>query len=402
MTAPRPSASEIFLTALRLGATSFGGPVAHLAFFRREYVARRRWVEEAEFAEVVALCQFLPGPTSSQVGFALGCRWRGLAGGVAAWVGFTLPSAVVMIGAGLGVGMLQGQGAAFGGALAGLKLAAVAVVAQAVVAMGRQLCPDGARRLVALAGAGLVWWWPSAWGQVAVLVAGALVGWGLPGRVAGAAVATDPPVAARPGRWAWVVVAAVVGCVGLGWLARASGSVWWGAAENYARAGALVFGGGHVVLPWLEQAVVGPGGLTADQFLAGYGAAQALPGPLFAFAGYLGAADPAGPGGWLGGAWAIAWIFAPGLLLVLGVLPGWARVRGRAGVQAAMRGANAAVVGLLLAAWVDPVVRTAVKDAGGAALALAALAALHVPRVPPWLVVAGCALAGAALARTGL
>lgn len=395
MDAPRPSLSEIFLTALRLGATSFGGPVAHLAFFRREYVGRRRWVDEAEFAECVALCQFLPGPTSSQVGFALGCRWRGLAGGVAAWVGFTLPSAVVMIGAGLGLGAWDGV--ARTGALAGLQLAAVAVVAQAVVAMGRQLCPDGARRLLALAGAGLVWWWPSAWGQVAVLVVGAVVGWGLPGRAAGAVVVADPKVAAGWGGAGRAVVALAVGCVGWWWLAGAARGVWWEAAEQYARAGALVFGGGHVVLPWLEQAVVGPGGLTAEHFLAGYGAAQALPGPLFAFAGFLGAADPSGPGGWAGGGWAIVWIFAPGLLLVLGLLPWWARVRGRAGAQAAMRGANAAVVGLLLAAWVDPVARTAVREASGAAVAVAAWAALHVPRVPPWLVVAGCALAGAAL-----
>ena len=394
MESPPPTVAQIFLAALRLGCTSFGGPVAHLGYFRRDYVERRRWIGERDFAELVALCQFLPGPSSSQFGFGLGYRLRGWAGGLAAWVGFTLPSAALMVAFALGLAQFGDVSRA--GWLHGLKLAAVAVVAHAVLSMWRTLAPDARRSLVVLASAAALLLWPAAWLQVAVIALGAAAGrWLAPPDGAGAREASAPaaPTSVRPGLRSAAALALLVAglLVALPAIDRIAGHPLTGLADACLRAGALVFGGGHVVLPLLEREFVLPGGLTPDQFLAGYGAAQALPGPLFAFAGYLGAVQH----GMLGGAWALLWIFLPGLLLVPAALPVWDRLRHRRAAQAALRGANAAVVGLLLAALISPVGAPALRDAPSAAIALAAFALLLTPRVPSWLIVAACAAAGA-------
>lgn len=397
METPPPTVAQIFLAALRLGCTSFGGPAAHLGYFRRDYVERRRWIGERDFAELVALCQFLPGPSSSQFGFGLGYRLRGWAGGLAAWVGFTLPSATLMIAFALGLARLGDVSHA--GWLHGLKLAAVAVVAHAVLAMWRTLAPDPKRSLVVLASAAALLAWPVGWLQVAVIALGAVAGrWLAPADGAGANEASAPAAPSAPRsaathlRASAALVLLVVGLLAaLPAICRITANPLADLADACVRAGALVFGGGHVVLPLLEREFVVPGGLTADQFLAGYGAAQALPGPLFAFAGYLGAVQH----GVLGGAWAIVWIFLPGLLLVPAALPVWDRLRHRRAAQAALRGANAAVVGLLLAALISPVGAPALRDVPSAAIAFAAFALLLTPRVPSWLVVAACAAAGA-------
>ncbi|MBL9213933.1 MAG: chromate efflux transporter [Opitutaceae bacterium] len=392
---PRPSVVEIFLVALRLGCVSFGGPVAHLAYFRREYVEQRRWLDEAQYADLVALCQFLPGPASSQTGFGIGYLQRGLAGGIAAWLGFTLPSALLMIGFAYGVAALADFSAA--GWLRGLKTAAVAVVAQAVWAMGRGLCPDWPRRLLAVAVAAFVLWLPSAWNQMAVIALGALAGACLP---AGAPGAGRAPGAAPAGsgrkQGAACLAIFLVLLLALPALARLTPPGWADTFDRFYRVGSLVFGGGHVVLPLLEREVVAPGWLTHDQFLAGYGAVQAVPGPLFTFSAYLGAVMSHGPGGWTGGLWALTAIFLPALLLVAGVLPFWQAVRSRPRLRSAMQGANAAVVGVLLAAFWQPVCVTGVADARSGGLAVTAAVALFSGRVPVWAVVAAAALLGAA------
>jgi len=397
---PRPSLSEIFLVALRLGCTSFGGPVAHLAFFREEYVVKRRWLDEAHYADLVALCQFLPGPASSQTGFGIGYLQRGLAGGLAAWLGFTLPSALLMIGFALGVASVGDLGSA--GWLKGLKVAAVAVVAQAVWMMGRSLCPDWPRRALALAAAGLVLWLPFAWSQIAIIAAGA---------TAGLILARNPEInrgnteerkhgetgSAPPS----FLVSAI--CLGLFFalllaLPMASSTLanpWLDVFDRFYRAGALVFGGGHVVLPLLEREVVAPGWLTPDQFLAGYGAAQALPGPLFTLSAYLGAVMQHGPGGVPGGAWALLAIFLPALLLVAGALPFWSALRHQPAAQAALRGANATVVGVLLAALWHPVGTAGIVDARTLVVAVGVFVALLSGKVPTWAVVVATAGAGA-------
>jgi len=390
---PRPSLPGIFLAALRLGCTSFGGPVAHLAYFRAEYVVKRRWLDEAHYADLVALCQFLPGPASSQTGFGIGYELRGPAGGLAAWLGFTLPSALLMLGFAHGVASLGVTGPT--GWLQGLKVAAVAVVAQAVWAMGRTLCPDWPRRALALAAAGLVLWLPGAWSQLAVLGLGALFGWGFlraPG--------TAPVPATTAGhRKTGAVCLGLFGLL-LGLLpvaARLTADPRLEIFDRFYRAGALVFGGGHVILPLLEREVVAPGWLTPDQFLAGYGAAQALPGPLFSLGAYLGAVMGHGPGGWGGGLWALLAIFLPGLLLVAGVLPFWQTLRTRPGAQAALRGANATVVGVLLAAFCQPVCTAGLVDGRTVALAVAGFIALQSGRIPAWAVVTAAAGLGALL-----
>ncbi|HEY0862531.1 MAG TPA: chromate efflux transporter [Lacunisphaera sp.] len=397
---PRPSPVEIFLVALRLGCTSFGGPIAHLAFFREEYVVKRRWLDEAHYADLVALCQFLPGPASSQAGFGIGYLQRGLLGGLAAWLGFTLPSALLMIGFAYGVASLGDLDGA--GWLKGLKVAAVAVVAQAVWMMGRSLCPDWPRRALALAAAGLVLWLPFAWSQIAVIAAGATAGLILlkdPGFHRGnteerkhGETGSAPPS---------FRVSAI--CLGLFFAlllalpvaSRALDYPWLDILDRFYRAGSLVFGGGHVVLPLLEREVVAPGWLTPDQFLAGYGAAQAVPGPLFTLSAYLGAVMAHGPGGAAGGLWALLAIFLPALLLVAGALPFWSALRQRPAVQAALRGANATVVGVLLAALWHPVGTAAIVDAGTLVVAVGGFIALLSGKVPTWAVVIVAAGAGA-------
>jgi chromate transporter len=389
-----PSLLQIFLTALRLGCTSFGGPVAHLAFFRKEYVERQRWLDDAEFADLVALCQFLPGPASSQTGFGIGWLKRGLAGGLAAWVGFTLPSALLMLAFAAGVAALGDL--AHAGWLHGLKAAAVAVVSQAVWLMSRTLCPDWPRRALAVGSAAVVFFVPLAWSQVAVIAAGALAGMALfrgevppRGAAAGAAAKIDARRGTRAGS-AWLALFFAL-LMGLPLLAGATDNVWAALVDKFYRVGSLVFGGGHVVLPLLEREVVGPGWLTADQFLAGYGAVQAVPGPLFTFSAYLGALHP---GGGSGGLVALLAIFLPALLLVLGVLPWWQTLRHQPRAQAALRGANAAVVGVLLAALIDPVGTSGLTSIATTLVAAGAFAALQFTRTPVWLVVMASALLG--------
>ena len=390
MSKTRPSLSEIFLVALRLGCTSFGGPIAHLAYYRKEYVEKRGWLDEAHYADLVALCQFLPGPASSQAGFAIGCQQRGLAGGLAVWVGFTLPSAVLMMAFAFGVSALGNV--AHAGWLQGLKVAAVAVVAQAVLAMWRSLCPDLPRSAVAAGAAGVLMLVPATWTQIAAIALGALFGssW----LKAEAAIPIVSPQASRTHRApAWLIIFFVL-LFALPVLARFAPNDWTAAADKFYRAGALVFGGGHTVLPMLEREVVVPGGLTHDQFLAGYGVAQAMPGPLFTFAAYLGTVQSATPLRILAGAWSLCWIFAPGLILVLGVLPYWRKLRALPGAQSALRGANAAVVGVLLAALIEPVGRTGLAGPWHVALAAGAFAALQFLKASPLLVVFGCAAFG--------
>ena len=389
------SAWRVFLIFLRLGLTSFGGPVAHLGYFREEFVARRRWLTEDAFADLVALCQFLPGPASSQVGLALGLRQAGWGGALAAWLGFTLPSALVM--ALLGLGLVAGQGLVPAGVLHGLKVAAVAVVAQAVWGMARSLCRGPARLLLMVLACALALLWPGVVGQVGAMLVAALAGLGLWGR-AGAMPA--PPsqgglaAGVRPRTGALLLAAFAALLVLLPLAARAWPQGWLVLADAFYRAGALVFGGGHVVLPLLQAEVVATGWVATDDFLAGYGLAQAVPGPLFTFAAFLGAAAGHGAGGWLGAAVCLVAIFVPAFLLVAGALPFWERLRHNARARAALAGVNAAVVGLLLAALYHPVWTSAIHAPADLALALAAFAALVWARVPPWLVVPLCGAAG--------
>ncbi|HMQ31588.1 MAG TPA: chromate efflux transporter [Chloroflexaceae bacterium] len=385
---------EVLAVFTRLGLTSFGGPVAHLGYFREEIVGRRRWVDEATYADLVALCQFLPGPASSQVGIALGTARAGVLGGVMAWCGFTLPSALALTAFALGVGALGAGGES--GWLHGLKVVAVAVVAQAVWGMGRSLAPDAPRGTLAIAAAILMLLWPTALAQLAAIVAGGLIGWRWLRAEGGAA---EPGPAIGVPRALSVVSAGlfVGGLLGLPLLAAAAGSHALALFDAFFRAGALVFGGGHVVLPLLERYVVAPGWVSPDQFIAGYGAAQAVPGPLFTFAAYLGAAGGPAPNGAAGAAIALVAVFLPSFLLLWAALPLWGRLRSAAWAQSALRGVNAAVVGLLLAALYDPVITSAIRAPSDVALALAAFAALQLWKAPPWAVVGAAALAGGVL-----
>ena len=393
--AARGSVWTVFLIFLRLGLTSFGGPVAHLGYFREEFVARRGWLTEDAYADLVALCQFLPGPASSQVGLALGLRQAGWGGALAAWLGFTLPSALVM--ALLGLGLVAGQGLVPAGVLHGLKVAAVAVVAQAVWGMARSLCRGPARRLLMVLACALALLWPGVVGQVGAMLVAALAGLALWGR-AGAMPA--PPsegglaAGVRPHTGALLLAACAALLVLLPLAARAWPQGWLVLADAFYRAGALVFGGGHVVLPLLQAEVVPPGWVGHDSFLAGYGAAQAVPGPLFTFAAFLGAAMTTAPSGWAGGLLCLAAIFLPSFLLVAGALPFWERLRQHAPAQAALAGVNAAVVGLLLAALYDPVWTAAIHTPKDFALALIALVALMAWKLPPWGVVLATGVAG--------
>lgn len=390
---------QVFFAFLKLGARSFGGPVAHLGYLREEFVVRRRWLDDAAYGDLVALCQFLPGPASSQTVFALGKRRAGWAGAVMASLGFLLPSAVLMIALGYGVTLLGGlNGAGVAGWLHGLKLAAVAVVAQAVLGMGRNLCPDAARIGIALGAAALLWFRSGAPMQIGVIAAGAVLGWILYRREIPTASSTNTPA----GRKARTTAAVLLGLfalllVSLPLLARFRPDPWLMMFDGFYRAGSLVFGGGHVVLPLLRAEVAGR--ISDDAFLAGYGAAQAVPGPLFSFAGYLGAVLHPGPWAWLGGIAGLLGVFLPGWLLIAGALPFWDTLRTRPWAQAGLRGANAAVVGVLLAALYDPVWTGSVRDARDAVVAAVAFAVLHWWRLPSWAVVAASAAAGLLMAR---
>ncbi|GAB6093975.1 chromate efflux transporter [Desulfatiferula olefinivorans] len=381
----------IFLIFLRLGLTSFGGPIAHLGYFRDEFVVRRGWMSERRYADLVALCQFLPGPASSQVGISLGLSRAGYAGALAVFAGFTLPSAAALTLFALGIG-------AFGemlpaGVLTGLKIVAVAVVAQAVWGMARNLLTSALKVTVMAAATAMALMVPTAFGQVAVIAVSALLGMALftPDRQAGHEPL--PPIA---GRRAGLI------CLGLFFILLAglpalAGLVPGGAVsmlDSFYRAGSLVFGGGHVVLPLLQAEVVPSGWVDNGAFLAGYGAAQAVPGPLFTFAAFLGASMTITPSGPLGAALCLFAIFAPSFLLVFAAWPFWEQVRRNARMQAALSGINAAVVGLLLAALYTPVWTGAIRGPRDFVLALFALVALMFWKLPPWLVVAATGLAG--------
>lgn len=381
----------VFLIFLRLGLTSFGGPVAHLGYFRDEFVVRRRWLSEQAYADLVALCQFLPGPASSQVGMALGMSRAGYSGVLAAWAGFTLPSALLLILFALGVASHSEWLAP--GLLHGLKVVAVAVVAQALWGMARSLCPDAPRVSLMLLAATMVLLLSGVWVQVAAIVLAGVIGLLL--------FRADPQPAHQPlpialGRRAGVFWLLLFGLllVLLPLLASALGGQSLALLDAFYRAGSLVFGGGHVVLPLLQAEVVPPGWVDNDVFLAGYGAAQAVPGPLFTFAAFLGASSTTAPSGWLGGLLALLAIFLPSFLLVVGALPFWEQLRASLRVRAALTGVNAAVVGLLLAALYDPVWTSAILGPKDFVLALLALVALVFWKLPPWLVVLGCGLGG--------
>ena len=397
---PRASgtAREVFRAFLLLGLTSFGGPVAHLGYYRTEFVARRRWLDETSYADLVALTQFLPGPTSSQTGFAIGLLRAGLPGAFAAWIGFTLPSAAIMVALGLGLVAAGGLDAAW---LSGLKIAALAIVAQAVWAMAVQLCPERRTRAFALVAAMIMLAAGDALVQLLVIALAAWAGRLLLPAKSGEANGGDDAQRRLPRGVALAAgILFVLLIAGLPVAAALCPNPALDLANAFVRAGALVFGGGHVVLPLLQSEMVAPGHIGADAFIAGYGAAQALPGPLFTIAGFLGSAIalPGWPGGIAGGALALAAIFAPGFLLLLAAWPSWQLLRRRPDLRRALAGVNAAVVGLLLAAFYDPVWTSTIHGPLDLAMALSVLALLVVARLPPWAVVAMALAAGAARA----
>jgi len=386
---------EVLLVFLRLGVTSFGGPIAHLGYFRAELVERRKWLDEGSYADIVALCQFLPGPASSQVGMILGMVRAGLPGALAAWLGFTLPSALAMILFATGVGRLGNLSHV--GWLHGLEIVAVAVVAQAVWGMARALCPDRERATLAVAAALVTLAFPSAVGQIGAILAGGIIGWRF---LAAPGTNSVAPLALHISR-ATAILCLVLFCGLLAVLplvAFTTGNHTIALISSFYRSGALVFGGGHVVLPLLQQAVVPQGWVGDDTFLAGYGAAQAVPGPLFTFAAYLGAVMEPSPNGWVGGLLCLVAIFLPSFLVVVGMLPFWEVLRRQTGVQSALKGINAAVVGILLAALYTPVWTNAIFTPADFGLGLVAFLLLVFWHVPPWLVVALGALGATAIA----
>ena len=391
----RGSALEVLRVFLRLGLSSFGGPIAHIGYFRDEFVTRRRWLDEQAYADLVALCQFLPGPASSQVGFSIGLMRAGYAGGLAAWTGFTLPSAIALVLFAYGVGALGGPVGT--GLLHGLKLVAVAIVAQAVWGMARSLCPDRERASIAAVAALIILFSPSSPAQIAAILLGAIAGLVL---CRAAPAPAEGHVAMPVSRGAGVIALAafsiLLACVLL--LAGRLPSQGFDLFAAFYRSGALVFGGGHVVLPLLREAFVSPGWIGDDAFLAGYGAAQAVPGPLFTFSAYLGALVTPQPHGVAGAVLGLFGIFLPGILILVGTLPFWDAFRRRPGAQAAMRGVNAAVVGLLGAALYDPVWTNSVKAPGDFAIAVVGFVLLVAWRAPPLIVVLVSACGGIALA----
>jgi chromate transporter len=385
---------EVFAAFLKLGFTSFGGPIAHLGYFRQELVERRKWVGDAEFAQLLALCQFLPGPASSQLGFSLGLLRAGWGGALAAFLAFTLPSAVLLFA--FAALLPYVSGGAGDAAIHGLKLVAVAVVAQGVLGMARQLCPDAARASIAAVSAALILASGSAWMQIVVVILGAAAGLlvcrsvqPIPGG------ASQPPYGIRLG---WTLLALfIVLLLGLPLVAHGREGLV-AIAEAFYRAGALVFGGGHVVLPLLRETVVAPGWVSEDEFLAGYGAAQAVPGPMFTLAAYLGARLPGAEGGLVGATVALLAIFLPGFLLVAGSLPLWRSIANRPVAVQAVAGVNAAVVGLLAAALYDPVWTSAVRGPIDVAIAIVAFTLLVAWRASALFVVGWCVISTVAVA----
>lgn len=382
---------SVFLVFLRLGLTSFGGPIAHLGYFREEFVIRRRWLTERSYADLVALCQFLPGPASSQVGIAVGLSRAGFPGALAAWAGFTLPSAMALILFALG---LSRYGAVISpGALHGLKIVAVAVVAQAVWGMARNLCAGVPRILVMTVAACVTLMVSSVWAQLGIMLIAGLTGTLFFKPVQPGLHDPLPISLSRKTGALWLSLFVAL-LIGLPLLNQSHPNQTLAMVDAFFRSGSLVFGGGHVVLPLLQAEVVPPGWVSNATFLAGYGATQAVPGPLFTFAAFLGASMSQAPSGWVGGTLCLLAIFAPSFLLILGALPFWERVRANTWAQGAMIAVNAAVVGLLLAALYRPVWTSAIVTAQDFGLALIALVALMFCKLPPWLVVVGCAVAG--------
>ncbi len=389
------SPSEVLLVFLKLGVSCFGGPIAHIGYFRDELVVRRRWLDEAAFADLVALCQFLPGPASSQVGFCIGLKRAGFLGGLAAWTGFTLPSAIILVLFAYGAAGLSGPAGA--GLLHGLRLVAVAIVAQAVWGMARTLCPDRERATIALVAALVLLSVTSPLAQVASIAGGGLAGFWLC-RMPAQATTAHRLVAVSPRAGLLALIAFVILLAGLPLLRDLYHSQPLALFDAFYRSGALVFGGGHVVLPLLREAFVAPGWVSDDAFLAGYGAAQGIPGPLFSFAAYLGAVVRPAPHGLAGAGLGLLAIFLPGMLVVIGALPFWNSLRQRAGAQAVMRGVNAAVVGLLGAALYNPIWTSSVRTAADLGVALIGFVLLTAWRAPPLLVVVVSALLGVVLA----
>lgn len=382
---------EVLRIFAKMGVTCFGGPIAHIGYFRDEFVVRRQWLDERAYADLVGLCQFLPGPASSQVGFSLGLMRGGYLGGLAAWLGFTLPSAIALVLFAFGASALQGP--AGNGLLHGLKLVAVAIVAQAVLGMARSLCPGKPRASIAMLTLILMMFFPGSLSQIGVIVLG-----GVAGLVFCRSSAEAPlddahmPVSRSMGV---VFLVAFFVLLALALVPVREGV--FALFSAFYRSGALVFGGGHVVLPLLRNAVVVPGWVSDSTFLAGYGAAQAVPGPLFTVAAYLGAVAGVAPGGVAGAAIALVAIFVPGILALIGTLPFWHELRARPGARAAMAGVNAAVVGLLGAALYDPVWTSAVQGSSDFAIAATGFALLVVWNAPPLLIVLLCAAAGMGL-----
>ncbi|QRZ14302.1 chromate efflux transporter (plasmid) [Paracoccus methylovorus] len=382
------SVGEVFAAFLKLGVTSFGGPIAHLGYFRDEFVLRRRWLSEVAYADLVALCQFLPGPTSSQVGFALGLMRAGWGGALAAFMAFTLPSAVFLIILALTATSIEGPLAQ--GLLHGLKIVAVAIVAQAVLGMSRSLCPDRERASIAVAAVLLLAVAPGSVGMMLAILFGTGAGAVLRRGQVVDETRSSVPVPKALGAAALVAFATLLAALPV----FASLNQGLALADSFYRAGALVFGGGHVVLPLLEAETVQSGWVSAGTFLTGYGATQAVPGPLFTFAAWLGASMTLPPNGVFGATIALLALFLPGFLLLIAALPFWGWLRARRIAQSAMQGANAAVVGILGTALYNPVFTSAVVSMLDFAVALACFVALVAWKAPPWLVVLGGAAAG--------
>ena len=392
---PAGHAMEVLLASLQLGLSSFGGPIAHLGYFERAYVRQRRWLSGEHFGALVALCQILPGPASSQVGFLVGLHRAGWAGALAAWIGFTLPSALLMAACALWAARVQGPLAQAG--VHGLKLVAVAVVAQAVWSMGRRLCTDRVTAAIALGAGALLLATGGSSIQLLALAGGTLAGAVLcrATPTAGAAL----PAPAVPARIAWIALGLyALLLVGLPVAAVLFPNGLVALSAIFYRAGALVFGGGHVVLPLLRDALVPGGWISDDRFLTGYGLAQAMPGPLFTLAAYLGVASDAVANPALGAAVAVIFIFLPGLLAAIAGVPLWGRLARHPRLGASLAGINAAVVGFLAAALYDPVWTTSVRDAADAAIAIIGLALLQRWKAPPVAVVAACVMLSGARA----
>ena len=387
---------EVLRVSTRLGLTSFGGPIAHLGYFHEEYVQRRKWIDEQSYADLVALCQFLPGPASSQVSIAIGIVRARLLGGLAAWIGFTLPSALALVAFAFGIGAFASTADA--GWLHGLKIVAVAVVAQAVWGMACSLCPDRERATIAIIASIVTLTWPNAVGQLSSIAVAGLVGLFAFRDTSSTSLSHMRfPIGKKLGVAAWIVFFILL--VGLPLVRLIVSSHTLEVFDSFFRVGSLVFGGGHVVLPLLQTEAVGPGWVSNEQFVAGYGAAQAVPGPLFTFSAYLGAVMATEPNGWTGAALALVAIFLPSFLLLTGALPFWDLLRSMPAFQSALKGINAAVVGLLLTALYNPVWTSAIHSPADFGLGLISFGLLMFWKCPPWLIVMLTAVGGEALAR---